>query len=151
MRLQFRPAVKEDLPGLIAMLADDALGVNREEAGHSIHPNYIHALKQIENDPNNDLIVAEFNGQLVGMIQLTFIASLTRTGALRCQIEGIRVDSSFRGRGFGSDMIRWGIEQARKRDCRIVQLTSDKKRMDALQFYKSLGFTASHEGFKLAL
>ena len=41
------------------------------------------------------------------------------------------------------------IERARDKGARLVQLTSDKTRTDAIRFYESLGFTASHEGFKL--
>jgi hypothetical protein len=33
----------------------------------------------------------------------------------------------------------------------VVQLTMNKSREDTLRFYQSLGFVASHEGFKLTL
>lgn len=33
----------------------------------------------------------------------------------------------------------------------MLQLTSDKQRPEAIRFYQSLGFIASHEGFKLSL
>jgi ribosomal protein S18 acetylase RimI-like enzyme len=43
------------------------------------------------------------------------------------------------------------IDEARRRGCPIVQLTTDKTRADAVRFYERLGFTASHEGYKLQL
>ena len=95
--------------------------------------------------------MVEGDGQLVGMLQLTFIPYLTHTGSRRCLIEGVRIHRDHRGRGLGGEFIRWAIRRARERGCSLVQLTSDKQRPDALRFYESLGFVASHEGFKLRL
>ena len=67
---------------------------------------------------------------------------------LRAQIEGVRVAASRRGQGLGRAMIEWAVGQAREHGCGLVQLTSDKRRPDAVRFYESLGFTASHEGLK---
>jgi len=150
-QLTYRDAVEADLPALVAMLAEDALGAGREDPSTSLNPRYLEAFRQIDGDPNNALTVVEENGALVGMLQLTFIPYLTHTGSRRCLIEGVRIHREHRGRGLGSEFIRWAIERARERGCAIVQLTSDKQRPDALRFYESLGFTASHEGFKLRL
>ena len=150
-QLVYRDAVEEDLPALIAMLAEDSLGAGREDPSSPLNPRYLEAFRQIDGDPGNALTVAEENGALVGMLQLTFIPYLTHTGSRRCLIEGVRIHRDHRGRGLGSDFIRWAIERARERGCAIVQLTSDKQRPEALRFYESLGFTASHEGFKLRL
>ena len=51
----------------------------------------------------------------------------------------------------GAKLIQWAIDRAKETDCSIVQLTSNKERPDAIRFYESLGFTASHEGFKMDL
>lgn len=48
-------------------------------------------------------------------------------------------------------MFEWAIGEARGRGCRLVQLTTNKARPDALRFYENLGFVASHEGLKLDL
>ena len=150
-KLSFRQAGKNDLPALITMLADDPLGAAREDASTPPNPRYVDALREIDADPGNELTVVEADGQLVGMLQLTFIPYLTHTGSRRCLIEGVRIHRDYRGRGLGSDFIHWAIERARARGCNLVQLTSDKQRADALRFYESLGFVASHEGFKLRL
>jgi GNAT superfamily N-acetyltransferase len=149
--LVFREAVEADLPILVAMLAEDALGASREDPSVPLNPRYLDAFEHIDGDPNNALTVVEENGVPVGMLQLTFIPYLTHTGSWRCLIEGVRIHRDHRGRGLGSEFIRWAIERARERGCSMVQLTSDKQRADALRFYESLGFTASHEGFKLHL
>jgi GNAT superfamily N-acetyltransferase len=150
-QLVYRDATESDLPALVAMLAEDALGSTREDASSPLNPRYLDAFQAIDADPNNQLTVVEESGKSVGMLQLTFIPYLTHTGSWRCLIEGVRIHRDHRGRGLGSEFIRWAIARARERRCSIVQLTSDKRRPDALRFYETLGFEASHEGFKLRL
>lgn len=149
MDLAMRDAGATDIPAIVAMLADDMLGRDRE-AG-IVDPAYLAAFAAIEADPNNRLLVAVQGGELVGCFQLTFIPGLGRGGAWRAQIESVRVAAASRGHGIGAAMMRWAIEQARERGCVLVQLTTDKRRGDAHRFYRRLGFEASHEGMKLAL
>lgn len=151
MALKFRAAKRHDLEALVAMLASDVLGSRREDASIPLHADYLAAFAAIERDPNNLLIVAELDAQRVGMLQLTFIPYLTHRGSWRCLIEGVRIHADFRGRGLGEALFAYAIEQAQQRGCRVVQLTSDKQRPEAIRFYQKLGFKATHEGFKLAL
>ena len=151
LKLRYRLAEEADLPDLVAMLADDELGVQREDASVPLNSDYIKAFNHIDSDPNNELIVVTSDRDLVGMLQLTFIPYLTYTGSWRCLIEGVRIHSKFRGQGVGKQVLCWAIGRARERDCYLVQLTSDKNRPDAIRFYESLNFTASHEGLKLYL
>ena len=81
----------------------------------------------------------------------TLVPGLSRRGALRAQVEGVRVGRSHRGTGLGTALLGWAVEHARASGCVLVQLTSDKSRVDAQRFYERLGFVASHEGYKLAL
>ena len=151
LQLAYRDASERDLPALVDMLAEDVLGATREDNSSPLNRRYLDAWRAIDADPNNTLTVVEENGKPVGMLQLTFIPCLTHTGSWRCLIEGVRIHRDHRDRGLGSEFIRWAIARARDRGCSIVQLTSDKQRPDALRFYESLGFEASHEGFKLKL
>lgn len=147
----FREATEMDLVAMVSMLADDALGALREDASLPISSDYSVAFNCIDEDPNNELIVVEQGSEIIGMLQLTFIPYLTYQGSWRCLIEGVRVHSNSRGQGVGQAFFTWAIERARQRGCSLVQLTSDKQRPDAIRFYESLGFVASHEGFKLKL
>ncbi|WP_237215517.1 GNAT family N-acetyltransferase [Falsiroseomonas oryziterrae] len=140
-----------DLPALVGLLADDALGREREAPGLPLTQAYLDAFAAIERDPNQLLAVAEHDGRLVGMLQLSFIPGLSHRGAWRGQIESVRVAAGQRGAGLGQRMIEWAVEQCRARGCSIVQLTTDKSRADAHRFYARLGFRATHEGFKLRL
>jgi GNAT superfamily N-acetyltransferase len=133
------------------MLADDVLGQTREDLGPTLSPAYTQAFDAIARDPNQFMTVLEDAGEVVGYLQLTFIPGLSLKGMLRGQIESVRVAASRRGHGFGHVMLTWAIDECRRRGCGVVQLTMNKSREDALRFYKSLGFVASHEGFKLTL
>ncbi|WKA51655.1 GNAT family N-acetyltransferase [Planococcus liqunii] len=149
--VEFRNAVREDLDRIVEMLADDVLGKERERFEQPLPNFYIQAFEAIEADPNNELIVACLNGVIVGVQQITFTPYIARQGSWRATIEGVRTAASVRGKGIGRQMISWAIERAKERGCRMVQLTSDKQREDALRFYGQLGFKATHEGMKLQL
>ena len=149
--LTIRRATSDDLAAIVGLLADDALGRSRENPGPPLDPCYGEAFAAIERDPNQFLAVAEDAGEIVGCLQLSFIPGLSRRGLWRGQIESVRVASARRGGGLGRVLFEWAITECRRRDCGLVQLTTDKARPDALRFYESLGFTASHEGMKLAL
>lgn len=147
--LTFRQAVRDDLERIVQLLADDELGKTREDFSLPLPSCYEHAFEAISADRNNELIVAEQAGKVVGVLQLTFIPYLTLMGSSRALIEGVRVASEKRGCGIGRQMLRWAIVRARERQCRVVQLTTNKSRANAIRFYESLGFVASHEGMKL--
>lgn len=147
--LEIRPAVPDDVPAIVAMLADDPLGAQRESPD-DLSP-YLAALERLSNDPNQHLVVAVREGRVVGTLQLTIVPGLSRKGATRSIIEGVRVHADERGSGLGTRFIEWAIDRSRSEGCQLVQLTSDVSRTDARRFYERLGFTASHVGFKLQL
>lgn len=147
----FRSAYASDLPAIIRMLVDDELAKAREEPGGEVTEAYQNAFEAIDRDTHNHLIVGEKDGAVVAVLQLTFIPNLTYTGGWRAQIEGIRVERSLRGHGVGHELIQYAVDRARGRNCRIVQLTTDRRRPDVVKFYESLGFVASHVGMKMWL
>jgi GNAT superfamily N-acetyltransferase len=146
----FRLARRADIEAIAGLLADDPLGATREIAGADLD-SYERAFDAVAADPRNLLIVADIGGRVAGTLQLTFIPGLSYAGGERAQIEAVRVARQWRGQGLGGQMLRWAIDQARIRGCRLVQLTTNLQRLDALRFYESLGFTASHAGMKLDL
>ncbi|GHC84168.1 hypothetical protein GCM10010334_13810 [Streptomyces finlayi] len=134
--LSIRPATEADLPAVVAMLADDPLGAQRESPD-DLTP-YADALKRIDADPNQLLVVAERAGRVVGTLQLTLIPGLSRKGATRSIIEGVRVHADERGSGLGTRFIEWAVEESRARGCQLVQLTSDATRKDAHRLPRGL-------------
>ncbi|MER7924014.1 MULTISPECIES: GNAT family N-acetyltransferase [unclassified Streptomyces] len=147
--LEIRAAVTEDIPAIVGMLADDPLGSQRESPD-DLTP-YLAALERLAADPNQHLVVAVREGRVVGTLQLTIVPGLSRRGATRSIIEAVRIHADERGSGLGTQLIEWAIDESRRQDCQLVQLTSDVTRTDAHRFYERLGFTASHVGFKLPL
>lgn len=151
MSLKFRQAEIEDLPQIVQMLADDFLGAARERYENPLPESYIKAFQEIEADVNNELIVAETNGEIVGSLQITFTPSIAFQGGKRATVESVRVDSKFRGQGIGREMMLWAIERARQENCIFLQLTTNAERKEAHRFYEKLGFKGSHLGMKLSL
>ena len=149
--LSFREARKDDLTLIIQTLADDPLGSKRENLQTPLPVAYLKAFDSIVDDPNNELVVATLNAEIVGFLQLTFIPYLTYQGGWRALIEGVRVNKKHRNQGIGKKIFTWAIDRAKEKGCHLIQLTTDKKRLDARRFYESLGFEATHEGMKLHL
>ena len=143
--LIFRKAGKGDIPNIVKLLADDELGSKREDYKIPLPKVYYDAFQNIFQDKNQELIIIEnFNKEIIGTLQLTFIQYLTYRGGLRAQIEAVRIQKKFRGKGFGKEILKWAIKRSIDKGAHLVQLTSDKQRPDAIEFYKALGFRDSH-------
>lgn len=147
-----REAVRDDVPAIVDLLVDDPLGAHRDgaTAAAGLEP-YWDAFALVDADPAHLLLVATDEDAVVATMQLSFVPGLARRGALRAQIEAVRVRQDHRGGGLGAAMFAWAIDESRRRGCGLVQLTTDKARADAHRFYERLGFVASHEGLKLTL
>ncbi len=151
MNLEFRQATREDLPEIVRMLADDFLGATRERYENPLPESYVKAFEEIEADKNNELIIAENDGKVIGTLQITFTPSISFQGGKRAGVESVRVDAKFRGQGLGKELMLWAIERAKRENCHVLQLTTNSERTDAHRFYEDLGFKGSHLGMKLYL
>ena len=149
--LTFRRATEADVPAIVRMLADDTLGASRETLGAESLPRYLDAFRVIDADANQFLLVVDDGKEIVGTLQLTFIAGLARGGLKRGLVEAVRVASDRRGEKIGEAMLAWAVDKCRHERCGIVQLTTDKSRTDAHRFYDRLGFEPSHIGYKMML
>lgn len=145
--MQFRPAVAADLPAIVALLADDALGAGRED--RSALADYQRAFENL--DDNTLLAVTEIDGQVRATLQMTVIQGLSRRGARFALIQAVRVDSSLRGQGVGAAFMAWALDQARARGCSKAELFTHESRKEAQRFYARLGFVDSHAGMQLRL
>lgn len=146
----FREANRNDVFEIVQMIANDKLGKLREDFKDPLPEKYYIAFDNIKNDKNQELIVLEnIDGELIGTMQLSFLQYLTYQGGIRGQIEAVRIREDHRGKGIGEKMFIWAIARAKERKAHLIQLTTDKKRPEALKFYEKLGFKASHEGMKL--
>lgn len=146
-----RKAKKEELRTIVSLLSDDPLGKRREDPNSATMALYDRAFTTILADPNQELMVVidDATEELIGTFQLSFIQYLTYQGGLRAQLEAVRVRNDIRGKGIGKKMMKWAIQRAQEKGAHLLQLTTDKRRPEALKFYKELGFQASHEGMKI--
>ena len=150
--MRFRMATLDDLAAIVKLLADDPLGAEREEFRDPLPPEYVAAFHAIERQTGNCVIVVVDNKNIVhGCLQLTYTPGIARKGMCRATIEGVRVSRAHRGSGLGAKLVAFAIEEARKANCGLVQLTTDRTRYDAHRFYEKLGFEPSHIGMKFKL
>ncbi|MHA7864539.1 GNAT family N-acetyltransferase [Flagellimonas marinaquae] len=148
--MKFRKATINDVPTIVEMIADDELGKARENYAIPLPKTYFDAFERIDSDNNQELtVVVDEKDEVVGVFQLTFIPYLTYQGGIRAQIEGVRVNKTYRNQGVGKTIFQWAIQRAKERNAHLLQLTTDKQRPDAIRFYESLGFKASHEDMKM--
>ena len=151
LNIQYRLVIRKDIPAVVGLLAEDDLGAQRERPENPLPKSYYTAFEAIDADPNNELVIAEANGEIIGTMQLMFLPSLSYQGEMRAQIESVRVAKQYRGQGIGTDMMKWALEHAQERGCHLMQLTSHKSRRDAHRFYEKLRFEISHVGMKINL
>ena len=149
--LTYRNATPADLPFIIALIVEDSVIQTGDDPADAMHADYVKALAEITDDPGHEMIVVDDEGEPAGCFQLSYLPGLMRRGMKRGMIEVVHVAEARRNRGIGGEMMRWAIERCREKGCSMVQLTSNKKRLDAHRFYERLGFLKSHEGFKLYL
>ncbi|RXT53590.1 GNAT family N-acetyltransferase [Bradyrhizobium betae] len=144
--VSIRPARRDDVPAMIAMLADDHLGRARERVEDPLPALYYEAFERVERDPNLTLVVAESEGRVVGCLQLAVLSGISSQGGSRGLLEDVRVATDCRSRGIGEQLVQWAVSEAKARGCNLVELLTHASRVDAQRFYKRLGFTASHVG-----
>lgn len=149
--IQIRLAEEMDIGHILQLFAEDDVIANREKLSEPLSDCYVNGFKRIASDPNNELVVVEMDHKIIGTLQITYIPYLLYQGSIRSLIEAVFISSEYRGQGIGTQMMQWAIERTKKRGCKIVQLTSNKKRKQAHRFYKRLGFKATHQGFKFLI
>ena len=147
--ITYRKAVEADLQSIINLINDDILGSTREDV-KNIEP-YLKAFKEIDSSHDNYLMVMLEDNLVIGTFQITITPYLPLQGKKRATIESVHIDSALRGKGYGSQMMKYAIQTAKEKGAKIIQLTTNKKRVDAKRFYEKLGFAASHEGMKFDL
>jgi ribosomal protein S18 acetylase RimI-like enzyme len=148
-QISLRPARRDDVAAIIAMLADDHLGRARERLEDPLPTLYYDAFERLSLDPNIHLLVAEEGGHVVGCLQLCILPGLSSQGAARGLIEDVRVASDRRSRGIGEQLVQWAVNEARAKDCKLVELLTHHTRTDAQRFYERLGFARSHVGMTI--
>ena len=147
-QLTIRQARREDVAAIVDIFRGDEAGHGDAQGTRDLAP-YLAAFDRIEASSDNLLYVALIAAEVVGTFQLTLIPGLVARGRTRMKIESVHVRHDLRGKGFGAEMMRFALGEARRLGAGLVELTSQKQRGEAHRFYERLGFVNSHEGFKL--
>lgn len=147
----FRPARRDDIAAVVALLADDIRGRGREVVSDPPDPAYVAAFEAIKRNPDDRLLVGETGGRVVACAQLTVLHGLGSRGMKRAQIEGVRVAADLRGQRVGEALIEHLCDLARADGCGAVQLLTSTIRERARAFYTRLGFHETHAGMKREL
>ena len=146
-----RRATEADLPRIVQLLSQLSLDDDRDTPAEPLPESYHTAFRAIGADPRQQLLVAEVGGRVMATATLGIVPNLSYRGRCWAFVENIVVDGSARRKGYGEALLRYAIEEARRAGCYKVSLTSNKRRSEAHRFYQKLGFTATHEGFRLSL
>jgi ribosomal protein S18 acetylase RimI-like enzyme len=151
MTITYRDATEADLPAIVALLADDSLGSEREDASLPLAQSYVASFRALARTQHQRLIVAADGERIIGTMQLLLVPALSSRGSWHAQIEAVRIAADIRGQGHGEAFVHWALEECRLAKCASVQLLSDKSRVAAHRFWRKLGFASSHVGFKMKL
>ena len=143
-----RQARPDDIPRIVELFGHGSLIAGGEDPA-DLAP-YHAALADIERGAGQ-VLVAQLQGEVVGVCQLIVFRHLQSKGGLCAEVESVHVHPEQRGSGIGRVLMEAAIARARELGCYRIQLTSNKARPDAHRFYAALGFDPSHEGFKLPL
>ena len=144
-----REASEADLPRIVELLAQLSLDAPSERLAIPLPASYLAAFEEIVADPRQRLLVIEAQGRIAGSAVLIIMPNLSHQGRPYAIIENIVIDTVARGAGYGEELVRYAIEEARKAGCYKLSLTSNKRRPDAHRFYERLGFQARHEGYRV--
>jgi GNAT superfamily N-acetyltransferase len=98
-----------------------------------------------------DVLVADADGEVVGICQVMVFPHFQRTGSWCAELESVHVRSDIRSQGVGAKLLAAAEELARREGCYRMQLTSRNVRADAHRFYTANGFELTSQGFKKLL
>ena len=112
---------------------------------------YQWAFHAIDTDSAQLLVAAEADAEIVATFQLSFLPGLARRGALRAQIEAVRVRDDYRGRRLGEALMTWAIDEARRAAAPWCSSPVTSPGRPRTASTPGSGFVASHEGMKLRL
>ena len=147
-----RTATEEDIPRILELYRELAITTSQAETHQSPSlDDYQRVFDEICTMPGHELLVAEQDGMVVGTMVLLIVPNISHGGLPWALIENMVVDQRYRRRGIGRTMMEHAVDRARDTNCYKLQLLSNKKRLEAHQFYSSLGLQPSAHGFRLYL
>jgi GNAT superfamily N-acetyltransferase len=134
------PATAEDLDELSDLLGE----LFSEES--DFRPNkekQLRGLRLIFEQPNRGRVfVLRRDHSIVGMINLLFTIS-TAEGGFVILLEDLVIHKSFRDHGYGSQLLEYAIDFARKKNFLRITLLTDRPEIKSQAFFRRHGFFES--------
>jgi GNAT superfamily N-acetyltransferase len=117
MQPYFRDAVATDIPAIGAILRGaGAAGAD----GTPPVGSYRDALTEIDRTDGNYVLVAEYDSQIVAVLQLFAYRHLHDRGGRSAQIVLMRVAEAYRTSGVGAMLVDHAVDRARDLGCRLI-------------------------------
>lgn len=135
MDTTLRVAVPEDAPRISELL---------DQLGWSVPPDAVVA--ELSTSPATEVVVAECDGDVVGLIAVATRRQFQRAGNL-ITIDTLIVDEQNRSRGIGEQLVGVAFEAAKRSNAQAIELVSNLHRVEARRFYERLGFQVSANYF----
>jgi len=111
--------------------------------------NYRRVFAEISNNPGRELLVAEYDGEVVGTVALFIIPNLSHGATPYALVENLVVDHKYRRKGVAKKLMKYTIARAKEEGCHRIELCSDRRRQEAHELYLSVGFKPSAYGFRI--
>lgn len=95
------------------------------------------------NDENGDIIVAERDGIICGMVCVDYVNKPESPyGMARSfyHVQEIAVDENYRRQGVGKELLEFMIADAKRRNLNKIELDVWKFNNSAMEFYQAVGF-----------
>lgn len=146
MAIAVRPAVDTDLAAILGLYGE----LHPSDKPLTM-PDAERTWREIRAQPGRTTLVAVRDRLVIGTIDCTVLANLTRGGRSFMLVENVVVGSRFRRAGAGTRLLGEAMAIARAANCYKVQLLSRSDRVDAHAFYESVGFRPAAVGYRVYL
>ncbi|UWM74096.1 GNAT family N-acetyltransferase [Rhizobium sp. WSM4643] len=139
-----RPAVRGDLPGLLALyrqlnptdpVLDEASAEKRFSA--------------ILAQPGMTVFIGVAGNVAIATVTLVVVPNLTRNGASYALIENVVTHADHRKRGYARAVIAHAVADAWSAGCYKVMLLTGSKNPATLRFYENCGFVQEKTGYQI--
>lgn len=146
-----RRAVAEDLAGVVRLLAQLSPMWSEQDADEPVTAHLERTWAGMLGQDGRVVLAAEDAGQVVATLDMLVVPVLVDGTAPTAMIMSVVVDRLRRRAGVGRALMEAALSHARTARCGMVYLVSSKERVETHRFYRSLGFEAQAEGFRLRL
>jgi GNAT superfamily N-acetyltransferase len=132
--METREACASDLTGLLQLYTN----FNKEAVGDTVKASEI--WRQIMDDPNHHILVAEDNMALISSCVAVIVPNLTHGGRPYTLIENVVTEERYRCKGYATAVLNAAKELALREGCYKLMLMTGSKLDSTLKFYERAGY-----------